>query len=450
MSVCKLVVSDLHLADGQPLFDGFGREQEAAWQRFLRAAAPGGPLADADEVELIIDGDCFDFLATPPYRTAGRSDVATALEKLEQIVTAHGAFFEALGSFVQAPGRRVTFVIGNHDLELCFPALQQRVRAALRPPAAETAVVFCPRPHYYALPDVLIEHGNLYDFWNHRTAGVWQASGEPLVPPAEPLLLSYGSWYYQEAEHLMHARYPYLDHLEPSLSYTRRMALLSLFDPELLRVVLERLMALLSQPRRALAGLAPGEEAHPRRLFEEAMQDLAAFQRDMQARKDDWQPVPGWDEERATRAMIEEYLQLRETLARATLPEALATIFAQEIAPLDQAVTVGMCSRLREQPGLRHALAGHTHAALVRPLENGSQIYVNIGTWTRRLARPTAAELTPGLIAWLRRPDWQQIPLRDLTRYTFALIRTTEPGQPATVRLCAWEDGSMGEYRVLA
>jgi len=89
MSSIKLIISDLHLADGHAILDSFGDVQQAALEGLLAATRIGGPLGRADDIELIINGDCFDFLATAPYDTEGVSDVSTAMAKLHKIMAAH-------------------------------------------------------------------------------------------------------------------------------------------------------------------------------------------------------------------------------------------------------------------------------------------------------------------------------------------------------------------------
>src|SRR6266568_3593328 len=128
MSSIKLIISDLHLTGGQSALQGFSDAQQAALEGLTAAAYSGEPLGRADDVELIINGDALDFLATSPYDTQGASDVPTALEKLNKIIAAHGPFFEMLRHFIATQGRHVTFITGNHDIELCF----EEVRAQLR------------------------------------------------------------------------------------------------------------------------------------------------------------------------------------------------------------------------------------------------------------------------------------------------------------------------------
>src|SRR5579859_1471751 len=99
MPKIKLVISDLHLADGHPILDGFGDLQQSALEGLLNAASDkrtDGFPGYAEDVELIINGDCFDFLAIPPYVANGTMDASTALGKLETIFSAHHAFFETL------------------------------------------------------------------------------------------------------------------------------------------------------------------------------------------------------------------------------------------------------------------------------------------------------------------------------------------------------------------
>ncbi len=441
MSITRLVVSDLHLADGHPIFDGFEQEQQRAWESFLQATSPGGPLGQTDEVELIINGDCFDFLAVPPYRTQGISSAALALEKLEAILAAHGPFFETLRTFLQRPQRRVTFITGNHDLDLCFEEVRTRLKDVLgAESASETpAVAFWPTLRYRPESDVVIEHGNRYDFWNHRTEGLWDAQGRLLTPRPERILLSPGAWYHQEVGLLIHGRYPYLSHLEPSMSYPQQIALLSLLDPTLVREAVERIVTYLAEPRRPLEALDSTEEPGPARLFEAAMLDFAAFQSDARARKTDWTPVVGWDEQQAARATIEEFLRLREILERMALPEAVARILTLPPAHAEDTVMTGLRSLLEQEHGLRSALAGHTHSLRLQRFPGDRGVYLNTGTWTRRFARPASAEVTPALIEWLRQPDWHHVPLRNVTQYSFALLLAEDHAGPASIRLCAWE-----------
>src|SRR5438270_13980736 len=100
MPSIKCIISDLHLADGHPILAGFGDAQQVALEGLLEAANGARLLGQAaNDVELIINGDCFDFLVIPPFQMDSTTEPATALTKLEKVIAAHRPFFEALHKF---------------------------------------------------------------------------------------------------------------------------------------------------------------------------------------------------------------------------------------------------------------------------------------------------------------------------------------------------------------
>ncbi len=447
MSIIKLVVSDLHLADGNTILDGFGAYQQAALEGLLQATNPGRPLGRADDIELIINGDCFDFLVTPPYDLHGITGIPTALGKLEKIIAAHSPFFEALRRFLSYTGRHVTFITGNHDVELRFEPVRKRILEAIGGTKESEAISFCSTRFYRPLPDVYIEHGNTYDFWNH--AGLWNEVGEPLTNNPEHIILPVGSHYYQHAAYLISLGYPYFDHFEPAMGIVRVMALLCVLNPELVIEVTRRITEMMSRPYTPLAQLEPGEERNVGKLFSAAMLDLAAFQQDMQQHKTDWTAVAGVDVAQAQANALVEFSMLRETLERSPA-EAITAICTPATYQMAEEVAAGMHNVLNNDPALRYAIAGHTHMVRIDPVNEGRQVYLNTATWTTRLAQPAPGEITPELIAWLRAPDWQNIPLRDMTALVFATITAESKTTASSASLCVWEGGAKGSYRVLA
>src|SRR6266478_6144577 len=224
MRTIKLIVSDLHVASGDRTLDSFGERQQAALEGLLTATGrgEGGPFGAADEVELIINGDCFDFLMVKPHDTGGVMDAGLAVEKLGRMIAAHGPFFETLGRFVSQPGRRITFMTGNHDIELCFVEVHAGIVEAMGMQPGDGRVYFCPTPSYRPLPDVYIEHGHAYDFWNSDLSGFWDASGSVRTAHPQLMTLPIGSLYMQHVDLPILTRYPYLDRFEPSLSIVRQ------------------------------------------------------------------------------------------------------------------------------------------------------------------------------------------------------------------------------------
>jgi UDP-2,3-diacylglucosamine pyrophosphatase LpxH len=462
MRTIKLIVSDLHVASGDTMLDGFGERQQAALEGLLAAAgrSGGSPLGEGDDVELIINGDCFDFVAVEPHDTGGVMDTALALEKLGKMTAAHGPFFETLHRFVRQPRRRITFMTGNHDIELCFAGVRAGIMEAMGMQQDDWRVYFCPMRSYRPLPDVYIEHGNAYDFWNHDRSGFWDASGHVRTANPQVMTLPMDSQYMQHVGHPVLARYPYLTLFEPSLSIPRQVALFCLLNPavvvELIQHVQELLDAGTHEPRKGLLHLAPGEESSPAALFEQAIMVLVAFQQEAATRSPGWKEPSG--EEAALQAQAQammEVAMVRETLSRVgedeCVTEAIATICTPTTAAMGDSVAAGMHTMLNSDPSLRYAIAGHTHKACIDRIKGGTaeqQVYLNTGGWTSWLALPASEEVTPELVAWLREPDWGNIPLRDIPpQCVFALVNAAEG--PSSASLCIWEGGSNGQYRVL-
>ena len=106
MPKIKLVISDLHLADSHSIFEGFGDLQQSALEGLLSSASTNSFSEKADDVELIINGDCFEFLFMEPYEKQGITYPVNALAKLERVIDGHRPFFDTLQRFIsQKEGR---------------------------------------------------------------------------------------------------------------------------------------------------------------------------------------------------------------------------------------------------------------------------------------------------------------------------------------------------------
>lgn len=444
MSFYKIVISDLHLADGHAVLDGFGNRQQSALEGLLSSSAGLGNAGNnsygkAGDIELIMNGDCFDFLAVPPYMMEEVIDPGTAVEKLEKIIAVHEPFFAALRRFVAQPGQHVTFISGNHDVELGFAEVRERIREAI---GAADGIDFCLTRSYRPLPDVEIEHGHQHDFWN-AAHGLWDEKGEPIAVRPTALRLPLGTQYFQRAAFPMSIQYPYFDHFEPSMDLMRQIAMLSLLNPALVMETARRSMQMLSYARAASAGA--NQDGGPQVLFEEAMQDFVAFAQDMAARRPEWQKLP--EDESARAEQMAQFFRLRQALQE-PLAEAIAAICVPGVYPMGEDVARGMQAVLANDPRLRYVIAGHTHMLRHDRVNGGTQVYLNTASWTPRYALPTAQEITPQLLEWLRQPDWNAVPLRDVTQMVFAVIETEED-QPSHASLRMWEGGIDGHYRIL-
>jgi UDP-2,3-diacylglucosamine pyrophosphatase LpxH len=173
----------MHLSEAQPvdrrrpLWMAYKRREHFVDDDFA-ALLEHVDRAAAGPVELVLNGDTFDFdnvtqlPADPPgpvdwlARLRGLSSEEWMSEfKVECIIRDHPRFFEALGDFISR-GHRAVFVVGNHDVELYWPAVQRRLREALgvSPQSSRRAdpVVFCDW-FFVSGGDTYVSHGHQYD-----------------------------------------------------------------------------------------------------------------------------------------------------------------------------------------------------------------------------------------------------------------------------------------------
>ena len=212
-------------------------------------------------------------------------------------------------------------------------------------------------------------------------------------------------------------------------------------------------MQVLSYPRQSLANLSLVDRRNPVRLFEEVMQDFAAFQTNMVMQKQDWiLSASNTENTSISQEDIAMFIATREILSL-PITEAIATLLAPVPYTMGEDVASGMRSVLENDPALRYAIAGHTHQMRFDSIPSTdplhSQTYFNTGSWTTHLALPKPEEVTPELVAWLRIPDWSAVPLCDTTQFLFVLVTSTDD-EPVTAQLCVWEGGTHDSYRVLA
>lgn len=187
MARAYFVVSDLHLCDVEEHADGWKAYKSA---RFLfddaLAQAVDGFLTSGprdDERVVVLNGDVIDFdLVTaapdqapfPVNRVERRRGMAPteakSVWKLQRVLGDHPRFVSMLAG-VLAAGHRVVYVLGNHDREFHFEAVQ----AALRDAVAEHArseghdidtELLQFEPWFFHVPgEIYVEHGQQYDYY---------------------------------------------------------------------------------------------------------------------------------------------------------------------------------------------------------------------------------------------------------------------------------------------
>lgn len=182
-----IIISDLHLTQehitdpDNPLWKKYLTREfffDATFRDFLEHIDQ--KIADENPgkkpiVELILNGDIFDFDSVtaipdePPYKITWLEsrrglfpEEVKSVFKLDIILRDHKEWFDALRRFI-LKGHRVIFITGNHDLELLFPQVQERLIDSLSlPEEYKHHVRFCDW-FYISNKDTLIEHGNQYD-----------------------------------------------------------------------------------------------------------------------------------------------------------------------------------------------------------------------------------------------------------------------------------------------
>jgi UDP-2,3-diacylglucosamine pyrophosphatase LpxH len=179
------IISDLHLTDPEPPRHKT-KSRHPLWKKFktkdfyideslvqfldhIQSEAQGAP------VELILNGDIFDFdsvmsLPTKPIykvnwietRRGLFPQLEKSLFKIKIILEEHKPFIEALSQFVKK-GNKLVIIPGNHDVELLFPGVQEKIRESLDLTEDEQKRVVFPNWFYISNGDTLIEHGNQQD-----------------------------------------------------------------------------------------------------------------------------------------------------------------------------------------------------------------------------------------------------------------------------------------------
>jgi UDP-2,3-diacylglucosamine pyrophosphatase LpxH len=408
------VISDLHLGGQPPAMMG-RPDRLAAFIDGLPARlgdAPGSAL------ELVIAGDFVDFLATAPSASF-TPDPRAACDKLVSVMGAPSPFapvFDALGRHVAA-GHRLTVLLGNHDLELALPPVQQALLDRIDADAHE--VCFVADGRAYRIGGVLIEHGNRYDGANANDWTGLRAVASALSrgeAPNDTLRASAGSEIVHRVINPLKQTYPFVDLLQPQ---GELVALLLLAFEPALRWQWDKIARMLhaAQLEKSNAGgQAPSETRsvaaaplavhlpHLRDLFVEAYDALRSPSEEVALA--DWLSLlvkPDRDGLAAIYARGERVPPARLAQVRAVMRELLLSDGSDRLD--GPAAQYGEAARrmIAEGQGIDVVVMGHTH--LPRRIDMGSGVYLNTGTWVDRFRAPDAV-LADGaddaLDAWLK------------------------------------------------
>lgn len=132
-----VIISDLHLGGGceDPGEDHVYQGDPLV--RLLRNELGTSERGKRGEIEILINGDLFEFAQVrPDFYTGGDystwSSEAESLQRLNVILEGHAGIFTAMKEF-QELGNVVTITAGNHDVDVYWPEVQKRIREVTGP-----------------------------------------------------------------------------------------------------------------------------------------------------------------------------------------------------------------------------------------------------------------------------------------------------------------------------
>lgn len=398
------VISDLHLGGAKPAMMSHAKDL-AIFIKDLPARLRG-----EEALELVIAGDFIDFLAIAldDQQEAWTPSPERAVGKLKQAMEGQDApVYEALGGFVRS-GHRLTVIVGNHDLEMAIPSVQQAFCEKLR--VNRHQVVFVDDGRAWRIGNALIEHGNRYDGANlndwqglRATASYW-SRGET---PRDPLEVSAGSQLVEQVVNPLKRRYPFIDIFQPQgelLGY-----LLLAMEPALKYDFKKIRYLIVGAIRRALApeeGPPRAERAVANRTSEDTfvgkpldtqsldallgVEPLSLSEQEVSAR--DWfrefLRKPGDN--------LEKLLKSKQRIPSDRLSQLQKTIAAMvdnddSLNPAGETEQYGRnAKRLCKGTGVEVVVMGHTH----KPRQVGGPkkaSYINTGTWVDCIRIPPEA-----------------------------------------------------------
>lgn len=236
------VISDLHIG-GQPpaANDPIGRgfrifthsPELVAFVDSLTVLPAAEPT-----IELVVNGDFIDFLAERDANTNewfAIKPADAALTAFNAICTREAELFLAFGRFLRK-GHRLTIILGNHDVELCYPAVRQALEIALGIDGHQN-LHFVYDGEGYVVGDTIFEHGNRYDCANVNDSNSFRELRSLMsrreAIPSECWRPSPGSQLVASVMNPIKEPYPFIDLLKPETGAA--VPLLLALDPSLLR-----------------------------------------------------------------------------------------------------------------------------------------------------------------------------------------------------------------------
>jgi UDP-2,3-diacylglucosamine pyrophosphatase LpxH len=205
----KLVISDLHLGKGKFLpSGGINLLEEFQYGEKLVEFInyySSGQFKDY-EVEIIINGDFLNFLQVDykgHFLKVITEDIA--LEVMKSIIAGHQNVFKALREFVINPKHTLTYIVGNHDQSMLWPATRAYFNDIVGVPIKFKNIV-------YFFDGVHIEHGHMHEPANRLDSKRFFLKRDI---PESILNLPFGSHFFVDFVLKIKETFPYIDKIRP-------------------------------------------------------------------------------------------------------------------------------------------------------------------------------------------------------------------------------------------
>lgn len=154
-----LVLSDFHLGKGKFLENGNINpledfDEDEKFIEFLEHYSTGTYYFT--DIHLVLNGDILNLIQMDIDGEFTHLLTEEHIEKMvNSIIKGHSLFFQHLRKFLSRPNKKISYVIGNHDIGMIYPKAQECFRRAVG-----EEVEFC---HQLVTNRVHIEHGHRFE-----------------------------------------------------------------------------------------------------------------------------------------------------------------------------------------------------------------------------------------------------------------------------------------------
>ena len=390
----KFVVSDLHLGAGQTLDGPAPLEDFTASREFIAFLHEIGQEGERDEreIELIFNGDLFEFLQVPavddydPTQTYAKeayldSSEEASIKRLRIIVDGHQEIFNALADFMHSnePQRRITIIKGNHDVCLFWPGVKSYLREVLGASGARVSLLRF-ADEFVSREKIYVEHGHQHA---EKMNGYQDSFNPRSTDDPSQLFYPAGSHFVIDFFNRVEPERPFIDHIKP-LTTLIWFALywdfdfagqaMACFIRKTPALVVSDMNYLQQNPITSTAPLLQELEDDGQRqeLAERYKTDAAfrqTFHQQIQQYLDDANIDNKGNNPSPPLPVSDNPLEMGRTYQQQQ--RAMLRRAAAEIAEREKAQVI---------------IFGHTHEPAEEPLGNGS-VYINTGSWISDLSQ---------------------------------------------------------------